>query len=310
MKPLNRAIARTVSQIARHAGEGCHVPMIMALENHLDALLTMERKQLEQAGIKIATLGDKSVVNITNTGCTGAADAKVVAAHILRELGRNRVPGGVMAFSTPQTKGRTAWERYLDSGVVSDDLIKGLGLKREDGPEFVVPNERAGRAAEQPVPVEPGLHIDVGDVLTRTSGGQFGRWTFGADYRVIEVPADGYVTVYDDSGYPRVMSAGVARSNFTVSKKQTEPTEPAPPAPDVIDMTDPANWQEGDILLRTGADWLGFYQGREYQVAKVIAEKQEIHISRDNGAVWTSYTFDLLRDDEMFTWLRHGEAQA
>lgn len=47
MKALNRAIARTVSQIARHAGEGCHVPMIMALENHLDALLTMERKMLE-----------------------------------------------------------------------------------------------------------------------------------------------------------------------------------------------------------------------------------------------------------------------
>ena len=47
MKALNRAIARTVSQIARHAGEGCHVPMIMALENHLDALLKMERKMLE-----------------------------------------------------------------------------------------------------------------------------------------------------------------------------------------------------------------------------------------------------------------------
>jgi hypothetical protein len=50
MKSLNRAIARTVSQLARYGREGCHLPMLMALENHLDALLTMERKQLEQSG--------------------------------------------------------------------------------------------------------------------------------------------------------------------------------------------------------------------------------------------------------------------
>lgn len=56
MKALNRAIARTVSQIASHAGEGCHVPMIMAMENHLDALLKMERKML--AGIDKAQLLD------------------------------------------------------------------------------------------------------------------------------------------------------------------------------------------------------------------------------------------------------------
>lgn len=83
MKALNRAIARTVSQIARHAGEGCHVPMIMALENHLDALLTMERKMLD---------GVQDVVDRT-----GRVDGKSVADW-MRELERVKAPttGGLV----------------------------------------------------------------------------------------------------------------------------------------------------------------------------------------------------------------------
>lgn len=64
MKALNRAIARTVSQLARYGREGGHVPMLMALENHLDALLTMERKQLEAAGMKFATLTGAGAVDV------------------------------------------------------------------------------------------------------------------------------------------------------------------------------------------------------------------------------------------------------
>lgn len=155
MKALNRAIARTVSQIARHAGEGCHVPMIMALENHLDALLGMERKRLEMAGMEFATLA-----------------------------------GG-------------------------------------------------------------------GTVLP-----------------------------------------------------QPHANDNAPPAPDAIDMSDPRNWQEGDIVLRTGHDWIGFYQGSEYRVAKVKPGKEEIYIARDGDGAWTGYTFDLMREDRMFKWVRHGESEA
>lgn len=365
MKALNRAIGRTVSQLARYGREGCHPPMLMSLENHLDALLTMERKQLEVAGISIARVGDKSVVNITSTGCSGRADGKAVADWILRKLERNQAPEGMVAFSTPQEKNGSLLDRFVASGMMEQDAFR-----------------------EQSVPVGPGLHIDVGDVLTRTSGGQFGRWTFGADYKVIEVPADGYVTVYDDSGYPRVMSASVARSNFSVGKKQTEPAEqaqpapvaspadeaPAPayqvgdmleytgesceyftngrlypvssistnglyavhviddeadehglrrclpefinrgqpasqPAPDVIDMTDPRNWQVGDVLERHCQGSTHFVEGNQYRVH--ANDNLRVHIEVEPGES-VSYLHGTHFDgaEQFFTWLRHDEAQA
>lgn len=183
MKALNRAIARTVSQIARHAGEGCHVPMIMALENHLDALLTMERKMLE-----------------------GVQDVE---------------------FAVPS-----------DGGFAPQ------------GSQYWTPERVA----------------------------VFNRW-----------------------------------ENAQPPWGNAQPTQHAndneQPEPDVVDMTDPANWQEGDILLRTGHDWAGFYKGREYLVAKVRPEDQEIYIARNDGLV-SGYTFNLLREDQLFKWLRHSEVQS
>lgn len=133
MKALNRAIGRTVSQLARHGAEGCHPPMLMALENHLDALLTMERKQLEQAGISIARVGDKEVVNITSTGCGGRADGKAVADWILRELERTKAPEGVVAFSTPQEKNGSLFDRFVANGMMEQDAFRDSGEARKLG---------------------------------------------------------------------------------------------------------------------------------------------------------------------------------
>lgn len=282
MKAINRAIARTVSQLARYGGDEFHPLMKHALVQHLSMLLAMERKQLEQAGMKFATLtGDGTgealpAININSAGCTGHVDAKAVAAHLIRGLKRSRVSGGIIASSTPQENGRTAWERYLDSGVVSDDLIKGLGLKREGGPEFVVPNVRDCRAAEHPVPVEQGLHIDEGDVLTRLSNGQPGVWTFGADYTVMAVAADGDVTVRDDSGYPRVMSAEAVRRHFSVAKKQTEPAETAKPTEQEPPSLPLSQWMAGDKIFFVASEGWGFSRGKEYEI---------IHINMLNGFV-------------------------
>lgn len=90
MKALNRAIARTVSQIHRiTTPDDCYLPLVDKLRQHLDDLMALELKQLEQAGIKVATIGDKSVVNITSPG---RADGKAVAKWILRELERTQAP--------------------------------------------------------------------------------------------------------------------------------------------------------------------------------------------------------------------------
>ncbi len=85
MKSLNRAIARTVSQIARYAGDGCRVPMIMALENHLDALLTMERKMMEGGDLPAWTWTPQTVDRFNS------ADGKAVADW-MRELERVKAP--------------------------------------------------------------------------------------------------------------------------------------------------------------------------------------------------------------------------
>lgn len=267
MKALNRAIARTVSQLGRYGREGCHPPMLMALENHLDALLTMERKQLEVAGISIARIGDKEVVNITNLGCTSQAAAKDLAAYVLRELERTKAPEQAPKLSL--------------AGMMKDALRDSFRL-----------------------PVEPGLHIEVGDVLTRTSGGQFGRWTFGAEYKVIAVAADGDVTVYDDSGYPRVMSVGFAWSNFSVSKKQVEPAEQAQPAPDAIDMTDHRNWHAGDRIKCIKQPSIGnFSAGGEYQF-QGHCQKRGYPTVKDASGAEVYFTVQAIT--EHFTWLRHA----
>lgn len=88
------------------------------------------------------------------------------------------------------------------------------------------------------------------------------------------------------------------------SLKPDQQHDNAPPAPDVIDMNDPANWQEGDIVLRIAYDWMNFVEGCEYKVHIVRTEKQEVYIGRRDG-LCIGYTFDMLRP--LFKWLRHGD---
>lgn len=266
MKALNRAIGRTVSQLARYGAEGCHPPMLMALENHLDALLTMERKQLEVAGMKFATLTSDG----TGEAMTG------LAKHLRTEP---------RPFSSPL--------------IVADRFATKMPVQ-----------ELAQKTECQPTPAEqeprslPPIEWREGDTLVcvteMLTGFKKGRY-----YRISRIGNHNDCIVQDDDG--KECDIGGTCAKFFRNFACRPAGQDGQPAPDVIDMTDPANWQEGDIVLRTGKDWVGFFHGSEYRVAKVKAEKQEIYIARDNDAAWTSYTFGALRDDGLFKWLRHGD---
>lgn len=172
MKALNRAISRTVSQLARFGGDEYHPLMKHALVQHLSFLLAMERKQLEQAGMKVANIG------------AGAVD--VFASNL------------------------SALQQQL---------------------------------AEKATPLQPHAN------------------------------------------------------------------DSAPPAPDVIDMTDPRNWQAGDILLLDAPTFGAEFQQRcEYVVSSVHDGHNIVYIYKDDGRTH-GYRLDLLRRNQPFKWLRHGEAQ-
>jgi len=177
MKALNRAIARTVSQIARHAGEGCHVPMIMALENHLDALLTMERKMLE----------------------------------------------GVQELELP---------------VPSNSLFA------PQDSQYWTPERIA----------------------------MFNRW-----------------------------------ENVQPPKNSNENTQPAP---DVIDMTDPANWQVGDVVVRTCASTASFMQYENCTVTENNENAVRITSSQSGCSVTYPHGTEYDGAEHYFQWLRHGEARS
>lgn len=235
MKALNRAIARTVSQLGRYGREGCHPPMLFALEQHLDALLTMERKQLQVAGMKFATLtGDGTgealpVINITNTGC---ADGKAVEAHVLRELERTKAPEGMVAFSTPQEKNGTLLAGFMDEAPLSVPPVRWY---------------------------QTGVH-GIGDLGL--------QWT------------------------PSAASE-----------------QPVPPAPDVIDMTDPRNWQVGDIVMRTCASTASFLQYENCTVTENDENTVRIANSQDGRSVTYPHGTQYDGAEHYFKWLRHGEAQ-
>ncbi len=180
MKALNRAISRTVSQIHRiTTPDEYYPPLLDKLHEHLDALLEMERKQLEVSGIKFVSFG------YGGAGGTGSTAYKVVGC------------GGSVA----------------------------------------------------------------GDGTGEAASASFTWLRHG-----------------DDSEAQKA---------------------------DAIDMTNPANWQKGDVLLRIGEDWGSFKKGQEYRVMKINHARQEVYVGCENN--WTGYTFVLL--GSIFQWLRHGEAQ-
>lgn len=81
---------------------------------------------------------------------------------------------------------------------------------------------------------------------------------------------------------------------------------PVPPAPDVIDMTDPRNWQTGDVLLRSDRVFPHFKPGEECTVtyksgAQIwIAGSAGVNVVYQHGIGEPASNF--------FTWLRHGDA--
>lgn len=80
MKALNRAIARTVSQINRiTTPDSYYLPLLDKLREHLDALLEMERKQLELAGTEFSSVrvGDVAKVTVTKCRQPGLASAAI-----------------------------------------------------------------------------------------------------------------------------------------------------------------------------------------------------------------------------------------
>lgn len=229
MKSLNRAIARTVSQIARHAGEGCYVPMIMALENHLDTLLTMERKMLE-GGMHEVQCWTPERVAVFNRWENDQPLPK--SKDNAPPVPAVKLYGGVR------------------SHPISSYVVGGMG----------------GGAGSQSLP-----------------GGGAGEAGVGG----------AGVVVVGGVGIP-----------------QPHANDDAQPAPDVVDMTDPANWQVGDVLVRIAPTFgAEFQQCCEYVVASVSHYNKMVCIYRHDGGT-RAYQFDLLRRDKPFQWLRHGEVQS
>lgn len=86
--------------------------------------------------------------------------------------------------------------------------------------------------------------------------------------------------------------------------------KPVPPAPDVIDMTDPRNWQVGDVIRRTAPTMSDHYftAGAEYPV--VGKNENCVQVANNNGYA-TSFPFSQVgyrSASNFFTWLRHGDA--
>lgn len=273
MKALNRAIARTVSQLGRYGREGCHPPMLFALEKHLDALLALELKQAETAGMKFATL--------TGDG-TGEA---------LRTMGWT--PGKLAVFNSLEPE---HWH--------APSLITGGRLPGKSGVDKLLRTPVEKWTSDQLAWFKANVLLSVAEREKLEA-----RWE-AANTQAKTAPVEGTSKPHDkpvqwyQSGVHGIGDPGL---QWTPSAASEQPV-PTPPAPDVIDMTNPANWQEGDVLLRTGADWANFENGNEYLVMKVDHSREQLYVG-NHEMPWTGYTFDLLKGEDLFQWLRHGEAQ-
>lgn len=147
-------------------------------------------------------------------------------------------------------------------------------------------------AAERPMP--PACR--VGDILEYT-GKNAPFFTKGDQYEIVSVSANGEL-VGIKSKDDFLLSLGKEDLLKFINRGQ--------PAPDVIDMTDPRNWQKGDVLLRSDRVFPHFKPGEECIVT--YSSDTQIWVAGSAG-VDVVYTHGVGEPaSNFFTWLRHGDA--
>lgn len=233
MKALNRAIARTTGDITKLCAfhidqlgtQGCAVKQtpetLKQLEQHLAALLEMERKQLELSGMKEATLtGDgtgQALPGVLAHGVGvlvhgGGVRACPGTAYVVGGMGGSgagnsgaRAGGSrsTIAFSTPQEKNGSLLDSFIANGMMEQDGFR-----------------------EQPAPPAPDV-INMtnpanwlpGDTLLRKSvHGNFPHFTSGKQYTVTSNGPD-VLTIMGNNGvevtYPHKPFCEPASNFFT-----------------------------------------------------------------------------------------------
>lgn len=203
MKALNRAIARTVSQLARYGREGCHPPMLFALEQHLDVLLTMERKQLEQVPGKLVEF-TVSVPPVKWTPEMVAAFNRMEPVQLRTEsiitggkrLGKSEVDRLLRTPVEKWTSDQLAW--FKANVVLSNAELDRLEArwKAATTQAEIAPGETASDPHEKPVQwYQNGVH-GLGDLGL--------RWTPSAASEQPAPPAPDVINMAD----PRNWQAG------------------------------------------------------------------------------------------------------
>lgn len=313
MKALNRAISRTVSQINRiTTPDEYYPPLLDKLRQHLDDLLAMERKQLEVDGMKFATLtGDgmgQAIPGVLVHG--GGVRACPGTAYVVGGMGGSSAgnsgarAGGsrsTIAFSTPQEKNGSLLDSFIANGMMEQDGFREqpakMSVQEWAQKAMTIAPRDAGAASEQPEPPQPSLQWKVGDFLERVSAGNK-QWTVGKLYEIQTIDAGGFQLVGDD-GLPYWTRQ---ENNAFVHRGKV-----VPPAPDVIDMTNPRNWQVGDVLMCSdGNAFLGINAGDE---CAVVENNETYVVVRRNSGTAVALHHDKPTESAFFTWLRHGEAQ-
>lgn len=180
MKALNRAIARTVSQLGRYGREGCHPPMLMALETHLDALLTMERKQLEQVPGKLVAFSTPQEKNGTLwnsfiANCMMEND-DFREYQVQVKPGLHIEPGDTLTRIGPSLRGR--WTHGSEYPVLEKDVVGSVLTRCDDGllrwmaqiavrHHFSVCKKKTEFVAKpQPAPTLPGDELAASSMIT------------------------------------------------------------------------------------------------------------------------------------------------
>lgn len=225
MKSLNRAIGRTVSQLARFGGDEYHPLMKHALVQHLSFLLAMERTQLELSGMKETTL--------TGDGTGQALPELAQYLHTQLHPGSTRAmddwtPGMVDRFNRMEPEqlrpSQSATEgdpdKLAEQRVITHyktGVLSAFDTSLQQPPSA---------ASEQPVPPAPDV-INManpanwlpGDTLLRkTVHGNFPHFTSGKQYTVTSNGPD-VLTIMGNNGvevtYPHKPFCEPASNFFT-----------------------------------------------------------------------------------------------
>ena len=203
MKALNRAIARTTGDITKLCAfhidqlgtQGCAVKQtpetLKQLEQHLAALLEMERKQLELSGMKEATLtgdgtgealpgilvhgggvrachGTSYVVGGMGGGGGGSGNSGTMISGT-NGRGAGAGTGSTIAFSTPQEKNGSLLDSFIANGMMEQDGFREHAVP--PAPDVINMNDPANWL--------PGDRL-----LRKIVHGNFPHFTSGREYTV------------------------------------------------------------------------------------------------------------------------------